>query len=81
MNEDERKTREVRMAVMMEREAKMRLFQQLHQDDDPEWYRANGSVKCGLCGVLYRCHPYSLEHPLWGEVVDHRLCNGDVVHL
>lgn len=55
---------------------KLRLFQQLHQDDDPEYYRASGSCKCPICGLEYRDHP---EDPIYD--IDHRLCNGDIVHL
>lgn len=58
------------------RDDRLRLFQQLHQDDDPEWYRSNGNCVCTLCGLTYRQHPQEEEFN-----VDHRLCNGDVVHL
>lgn len=65
----------------LSREARMRLFQQLHQDDEPEWRRASGAVICPLCGCEYRHHPYFDEQTMHGHPVDHRLCNGDVVHL
>lgn len=53
-----------------------RLFQQLHQDDDPIWHRANGNVKCELCDLEYRQHPMEEEYN-----VDRRLCDGRIVHL
>jgi hypothetical protein len=58
------------------RDQRLRLFQQLHQDDDPVWHRSNGHMKCGLCGLPYRDHPVEEEYN-----VDHRLCDGRVVHL
>lgn len=58
-----------------------RLFQQLHQDDDPNWRRANGSMYCYLCLLKYRQHPYFDEQTCFGHPIDHRLCNGDIVHL
>lgn len=58
-----------------------RLFEMMHQDDDPIWYRASGSMWCPLCGMQYRDHPYFDEHTMHGHPVDHRLCNGTVVHL
>jgi hypothetical protein len=54
----------------------------LHQDYDPNWRRASGNMYCYLCLDQYRKHPYfdeqlgMINHP-----IDHRLCNGDVVHL
>lgn len=65
------------------REAAMRLFLPLHQDDGTEevWRRASGSMKCALCGAEYRYHPYYEENNFHGHPTDHRLCNGDVVHL
>ena len=59
----------------------MRLFQQMHQDDDPEWYRAEGGCLCPVCRCEYRHHPYFDEQISYGYPVDHRLCNGEVVHL
>jgi len=63
------------------REAGMRLFLPLHQDDEPEWRRASGSMTCLMCGCKYRDHPYFDEQMGFGDPIDHRLCNGDVVHL
>lgn len=60
----------------LHRDIGFRLFQQLHQDDEPDWYRANGSMCCALCGVQYRFHPIDPNCE-----VDHRLCNGTLVHL
>lgn len=65
----------------MAREVQMRLFQQLHQNDEPEWRRASGSMKCSLCRCEYRYHPLVDEQLGFGEPIDHRLCDGDVVHL
>ena len=59
--------------------ARLRLFQQLHQDAEPVWYRAAGGCLCGQCGLEYRLHPASEEHG--GPSEDRRLCNGDIVHL
>lgn len=58
-----------------------RLFEMLHQDDDPNWRRASGSMYCYLCLQKYRKHPYFDEQLSTGHPIDHRLCNGDVVHL
>mgnify|MGYP001573054053 CR=1 FL=1 len=58
------------------RDQRLRLFQQLHQDDDPVWHRANGGVICQICGLQCRYHP--VEE---GYNIDHRLCDGRVVHL
>ena len=58
-----------------------RLFEMLHQDDDPNWRRASGEMYCYLCLLKYRQHPYFDEHTFYGQLIDHRLCNGDVVHL
>jgi hypothetical protein len=58
-----------------------RLFQQLHQDDDPIWHRARGDVYCWLCLQQYRKHPYFDEQTMHGHPIDHRLCDGRVVHL
>lgn len=70
-----------RVQRLLGREARMRLFLPLHQDDEPEWRRASGGVICSLCGCEYRHHPYFDERTYFGHPVDHRLCNGDVVHL
>lgn len=64
-----------------EREARMRLFLQMHQDDDPDWRRASGGVLCSLCSCEYRRHPYFDEQTSLGHPIDHRLCDGTVVHL
>lgn len=59
-----------------------RLFEMMHQDDDPNWRRASGQMYCWFCLQKYYRHPYfdeqlgGVSHP-----IDHRLCNGDVVHL
>ncbi len=66
---------------ILDRESRMRLFLPLHQDDDPERRRSSGGVVCHLCGCEYRYHPYFEEQTYFGEPIDHRLCNGDVVHL
>lgn len=58
-----------------QQEQTLRLFQQLHQDGD-EWYRASGAMYCVHCGLQYRYHPIEEEYN-----VDHRLCNGEIVHL
>lgn len=65
------------------REHGMKLFLPLHQDDDVEEsrYRASGEMYCTLCACQYRYHPFFEEHTYNGEPIDHRLCNGDVVHL
>ena len=53
----------------------------MHQDDDPKWRRASGEMYCWLCLEKYRKHPYFDEQTFYGQPIDHRLCNGDVVHL
>lgn len=53
----------------------------MHQDDNPERRRASGNMYCYLCLEQYRKHPYFDEQTFYGQPVDHRLCNGDVVHL
>lgn len=70
-------------SMRLEREVAMRLFLPLHQDDDVEVnrYRASGEMYCALCTCQYRYHPYYEELTYNGEPIDHRLCNGDVVHL
>lgn len=65
----------------LRREVSMRLFLPLHQDDEPNWRRASGRMLCHLCGHSYQEHPYFDEPTCYGEPIDHRLCNGDVVHL
>ena len=64
----------------LEVESRLRLFQQLHQDDDPEWRRAAGACICPLCKLEYRKHPHDVAFDGYLNV-DHRLCNGDIVHL
>lgn len=58
------------------REQRFRLFQQLHQDDDPVWHRASGACICDKCGLPYRDHPVEEEFN-----IDRRLCDGRIVHL
>lgn len=66
----------------LDRWARMRLFFPLHQDDDPIRRRASGEMCCDLCGVQYTYYPY-FDEQMFGDngPVDHRLCDGDVVHL
>ena len=72
-----------REKTLLEREWKMRLFLPLHQDDDVgnTRRRASGECLCYVCGVAYRNHPYFDEFTSCGEPIDHRLCDGSVVHL
>lgn len=60
------------LETKLHREACMRLFQQLHQDDEPEWRRASGGGLCSLCGQEYRHHPYFDERTMHGHPIDHR---------
>ena len=60
----------------LEREAVLRLFQQLHQDMEDDWYRASGNMYCPHCGLEYRYHPIEEFFN-----IDQRLCNGETVHL
>lgn len=62
----------------LEKETRLRLFYPLHQDDSEYefWYRASGTCVCSICGLQYRDHPTE-EY----RNIDHRLCNGDIVHL
>jgi len=60
----------------LEREVVLRLFQQMHQDDEDDWHRASGDMHCEHCGLLYRQHPVEEFFN-----IDHRLCNGVTVHL
>jgi hypothetical protein len=64
----------------LERENVLRLFEQLHQNDDAYWRRASGSMYCSICGLQYRHHPPDMETPLVNEAYDNRLCNGTIVH-
>jgi hypothetical protein len=38
-------------------------------------------MRCSLCGIQYRYHPHYEQNNFHGHPTDHRLCNGDVVHL
>lgn len=78
------------IAIRLEREARLRLFQQLHQGLDTEdadrlgfFFRASGNVLCPHCGLEYRIHPYDEEGPVnsEGRPFHHRLCGGETVHL
>lgn len=73
-----------RLTRLLFRESSQRPFQPLHQDDDPTWRRASGGRVCHLCGCAYREHPlfenYDTHH-LEHDSLDHRLCDGTVVHL
>lgn len=60
----------------LEIESRLRLFQQLHQSEDNDWHRANGRMYCELCGMQYSLHPVEENYN-----IDHRLCNGTIVHL
>lgn len=60
----------------LEVESRLRLFQQLHQSIDEEWHRANGNIVCYKCGLTYYKHPVEEQYN-----IDHRLCDGTVVHL
>lgn len=71
---------------ILQREQKLRLFQQMHQNDfyDDYWRRGSGSSICTLCGLEFRDHLNDEENPLggWGEIYyDKRLCNGNIRHL
>jgi hypothetical protein len=65
-----------RLMTRLEREQVLRLFQQLHQDMDDDWYRASGEMYCEHCGLQYRNHPIEEFFN-----IDRRLCNGETVHL
>ena len=88
---EEERIRKAYLALRLEREARLRLFQQLHQGLDPEdadrydffFRRANGSVLCEHCGLEYRVHPYDEEGPVNcdGRPCHHRLCGGETAHL
>ena len=81
---------DVAFVPRLEREARLRLFQSLHQLPEFEimafqsmWHRASGRVLCGHCGLAYSYHPTVEE---WGSGMyekpeDVRLCDGRVVHL
>lgn len=59
-----------------QRDTVLRLFQQLHQDQDDDWHRASGSMLCPHCGLAYRFHPLNET-----TEDDRRLCSGVTVHL
>ena len=63
------------------RERASRLFQPLHQNDDPAFRRASGSSFCEHCGLQYRDHGLDYERVYFSDAYDRRLCNGDIVHL
>lgn len=74
----------------LEREVRLRLFEQLHQSpphedmvNDFTWRRANGHMRCQYCDLLYREHPYGEEdfQNIESGSMDHRLCDGSIVHL
>lgn len=52
------------------------IFPQLHQSIDEEWRRSSGAMTCKYCGLLYRQHPVEEIYN-----IDHRLCDGTIVHL
>ncbi len=60
----------------LENEARLRLFQQLHQSEEDDWRRASGRMLCEYCGLMYRLHPVEEVYN-----TDNRLCNGTLVHL
>lgn len=71
----------------LEREQRLRLFQQLHQAPEMEdmdhadiWRRGNGFILCKLCKCPCREHPLFDEFLFYVEPTDRRLCNGDVIH-
>lgn len=70
-------------AKILERQSKLRLFEQLHQTyDDYVYWRASGSCRCNLCGLTYREHCDDLERfDRWGDSVLKRLCSGEFVKL
>lgn len=65
----------------LRKENTLRLFQSLHQNDNPEYRRASGAMYCTNCGLTYRDHPDDIENNYHNDVYDKRLCSGDVVHL
>jgi len=64
------------MMTRLERESVLRLFPQMHQDNEDDWHRANGNMYCPHCGLQYRHHPVEEFYN-----IDHRLCDGTTVHL
>lgn len=70
------------VAQKLAKQAKMRLFEQLHQDDVTEVRRASGSMRCELCGLRYRQHSLDLRGlDDCGSSWAVRLCCGELVHL
>jgi hypothetical protein len=78
-----------KLTSRLEREQRLRLFQQLHQSPEHEdmtdadiWRRGNWFLLCELCQLTYMEHPlfdeYLFSDP--GDLTDHRLCNGDIIH-
>lgn len=73
------------------REARSRLFQQMHQGlewEDAVRYdfflrNANGHTLCLHCGLEYILHPYDEQGAinLEGRPFHHRLCGGETAHL
>lgn len=58
-------------------DARLRMFPQLHQSDGiNDWRRASGKMTCQYCGLLYSQHPIEEIYN-----IDHRLCDGSIVHL
>ena len=47
-----------------------------HDAEDKDFFRGDGYVECGFCGMPYRNHP---EHPK--DVTSRALCSGKRVHL
>jgi len=67
----------MRVLNNMNKEYALRLFRQLHQSEDIyDWRRASGEMTCKYCGLLYRQHPIEEVYN-----IDHRLCDGSIVHL
>lgn len=76
MNREETLPYSARVLAILDREWRQRLFQPMHQDDDPHWRRASKDCRCEICGLRYQEHPIEEQYH-----IDHRLCNGDIVHL
>lgn len=57
------------------------LDQSLHQSDEP--VRAGTYECCSICSLPMSCHPYAPEGSVSpeGKLIDHKLCDGRVVHL
>ena len=64
------------------RENTLRLFTGLHQNDNPDCRRADGRIYCEYCYLMFKEHPIDTERHYFNDSgADHRLCNGDIVHL